>query len=183
MTTPGRFLKFNDDVYNKNKKNNDEDDYIEWKDLFSDDYEFEDEDSDSDSGNQKEINPKKLIELYKQEDKDSWFGRELVMDGIYVECGRQMVQMFKKDEDHKAFKQVTIRSIRLYKPFQKKRLFTSFVEYLLSLDTIDAVQLESVQSEWLKERLTKSTHWYKQGISENYVRFKERENNKKFSLF
>lgn len=192
MTTSERFLQFSDAVYNANQLQNDKDDeYYHDRQYY---YGYEDvDDNDEDYDNylrtQKEINTNKLIELYKEIGKDNWFGRVLRMagdgadDDIYVECGKQMVQMFTKDGPHGPYKQITIRDIKLCKSFQKKGLLTAFVEYLLSLDGIKAVQFESVQSDLAKDRLTKSTHWYKQGISENYVRFKEKENNEKFSLF
>ena len=128
---------------------------------------------------------KTLTELYKQVGKDTWYGRRLEIDGIYVECGKQMPQSFKRhDETRMLYNQITIRDIILDKHFQKKGLFTHFIKYLLSLENIEAVQLECVQPEWLKKRLKESIHWYKQGESENYVRFKEEEEeNEKFSLF
>ncbi len=94
-----------------------------------------------------------------------------------------MPQSFKRHDARSLFKQVTIREIKLDEHLQRKGLFTHFVEYLLSLDNIEAVQLECVHPEWLKKRLQESIHWYKQGESENYVRFKEEEENEKFSLF
>ncbi len=122
-----------------------------------------------------------LYKLYEQKGKDTWYGRCLTSDGIYVECGKQMPQYFRRNQECVTIKQVTIRDIQLDEQLQKKGLFTHFVEYLLSLENIEAVQLECVQPEWLKKRLEKSDYWYKQGESENYVRFKEK--NKKFSLF
>ena len=179
------FLTLSDDVYDKNEYMDTKCEYSSNGELFSDDDSSGLFSDDDDSSNQKEINPKKLIELYIQFDKDNSCGRLLRSNGIYVECGKQMFQMFKKDKDkdHEKYKQVTIRDIKLDRLFRKKGLLTSFVEYLLSLDDIEAVQLESVYTKWFKERLTESSHWYKQGISENYVRFKEKENNEKFSLF
>ena len=104
-----------------------------------------------------------LIQLYEQKGQDAWFGRCLEIDGIYVECGKQMPQYFRQNQEYVMIKQVTIRDIKLDKHLQKQGLFTNFIEYLLSLENIEAVQLESVQPEWLKERLKKSNCWYKQG--------------------
>lgn len=143
-----------------------------------------------------------LVKLYEKIGKDNCFGRELIREGyigyrqdIYVECGKQMKQLLLKDipnerkikdipNEREIYKQITIRSITLCKELQKKGLFTGLVEHFLSLDGIEAVQIESVQPEWLKERLTKSNNWYKQGTSENYVRFKEEgKGDTKFTLF
>ena len=134
-----------------------------------------------------EYNSDILIQLYKQVGNDNGFSRNLVNDNIYVECGEQMMTPFEKNNnnEYKLYSAITIRDIYLDKHLQKKGFFTNFIEYLLSFENIEAVELHFIQPSWLKERLKKSNDWHKQGKLENYVRFKKQkgEENEKFSLF
>lgn len=129
-----------------------------------------------------------LEKMYEDCESDEWYGRLLSNNDqtIYVECGRQMIMYIRTSYEPKRepLFQVTIRDIHLDESFQKQGIFTRFVEYLLSLPRIQAVQLESVQPDWLKKRLSESTLWICQTEYEEFCPIYARINNEKpFSLF
>jgi hypothetical protein len=118
-----------------------------------------------------------------------WFGKLIDDKVLYLECGREQRMSIAKNEMTRVLQdQVTIRDIKIEKPYRKLGLFTEFIRRLL-VERKLAVSLESVQPDWLKERLDNSKHWILQGRKEDkrfnpaYSRFPSDEDDKNFSLF
>ena len=117
------------------------------------------------------------------------FGKMLDDEVLRLECGREQTISIAKNEMTRVLQnQVTIRDIKIEKPYRKLGLFTEFIRRLL-VDRKLAVSLESVQPDWLKEKLDNSKHWILQGRKEDkrfnptYSRFPSDEEDKNFSLF
>jgi len=129
-----------------------------------------------------------IVDKYK-----SYRGSYTVIDDdiFYLECGFIIeMPLFLKsgDTERHLVKQVTIRDIKIEKQYQKHKLFTTFVKWLLVEKKI-AVCLESVQPKWFKDRLYSSPHWILQTPQElknwnpMYVRFPTENDNENFTLF
>jgi hypothetical protein len=129
-----------------------------------------------------------IVDIYK-----SYRGAYKVIDNhvFYLECGMEMkMPLFLKsgDTERHSVKQVTIRDISIAKKYQKHKLFTTFVKWLLVERKI-TVCLESVQPKWFKDRLYSSPHWILQTPEETknwnpmYVRFPSENDKEIFTLF
>jgi hypothetical protein len=115
--------------------------------------------------------------------KQDCCGKLLDWNGVYIELGRHQVMYyhpFRAGVD-----QITIRDIKLNKKNRKKGVFTALVRHLL--ETVGAVQLESIQNKWLLARLVASTLWRCNTVGEEgkigscYVR--KMDNSIPFTLF
>lgn len=117
------------------------------------------------------------------------FTLEMGMKMNFYCCRKQAQTMddYSLSERNMAM-QITVREVEIPESFRKQGMFSRFVQYLLEEEKL-AVQLESIQPQWLKERLEKSPLWIRQTPpaenlkmmwNPNYVRF---ETNKPFTLF
>lgn len=109
-----------------------------------------------------------------------------------MECGREMKMSCITSppevggyKDSTKVMQVTIRDITLDDALQRKGLLKTFVQWLLEEKAL-AVQLESVQPEWMKRRCEASPYWIRQtpentkDWNPSYVRL---STNTPFTLF
>ncbi len=90
-------------------------------------------------------------------------------DDIVLELGRKMKQYFILDKERKQDRvlvdQITVRQVSLPEELQRLGAFTRLVQVLME-EGKRAVQLESVQPEWMKKRLESSPLWIRQSPDE-----------------
>jgi hypothetical protein len=133
-----------------------------------------------------------ISDIYQDKNKNQTSVGYLFENKVfYIECGMEMPFFLSTEENgpRKKIAQVTIRDIKINKKYQKQKLFTNFIKWLL-LEKKIAVQLESIQPDWLKEKLETSDLWvlqtpveYKQ-YNPSYARFIGIATNEKdFRLF